>query len=115
MEEIRRNLADDPIGYLLVVDEERRPIGWVDPIDLPATGPLARELATPMSPFLEPQTTLKDALSMLLGADVQAGIVIDPDQRVLGSVTVDAITEVMRTKGQRRGPRHDPAGPDESR
>lgn len=115
VEEIRRNLADDPIGYLLVVDEERRPIGWVDPIDLPATGPLARELATPMSPFLEPQTTLKDALSMLLGADVQAGIVIDPDQRVLGSVTVDAITEVMRTKGQRRGPRHDPAGPDESR
>jgi osmoprotectant transport system ATP-binding protein len=113
--EIRRNLADDPIGYLLVVDEERRPIGWVDPIDLPATGPLARELATPLSPFLEPQTTLKDALSMLLGADVQAGIVIDPDQRVLGSVTVDAITEVMRTKGRRRGPRHDPAGPDKSR
>ena len=99
---IPHDLDDDPIGFLLVVDDDDRPIGWVDPVDLPATGSLDPELASPMSPLLEPQTTLKDALSMLLGADVQAGIVVDPAGRVIGVVSVEAISEVMRAQRPRR-------------
>jgi CBS domain containing-hemolysin-like protein len=49
-------------------------------------------MASSTSPLLSPHTTLKDALSMLLGEDVQAGIVVDHAGAVLGLVTVDMIT-----------------------
>ena len=95
-----RRLAADPFRYLLLVDERDRPIGWVDPRHLPAVGTLTDDMASPMSPLLEPRTTLKDALSMLLGADVQAGIVVDGGGRVQGVVTLDAIVEELRAPAE---------------
>ena len=47
-----------------------------------------------MSPLLAPETTLKDALSMMLDADVQAGIVVDRDGRAVGLVTTDMIGDL---------------------
>ena len=91
----RRSLAD-PFHFLLLVDGADRPIGWIDPEDLPAGGPLTEEMAVPMSPLLNQRATLKDALSLLLDADVQAGIVVDRHGRTLGLVTVEMIAEVMR-------------------
>jgi CBS domain-containing protein len=52
-----------------------------------------------MSPLLEPETTLKDAFSMLIEADVQAGIVVDPAGRVRGFVTTDGIERQLRDRG----------------
>jgi CBS domain-containing protein len=49
-----------------------------------------------MSPLLDRRTTLKDALSLLLDADVQVGIVVDRAGKVLGLVTADMIAERMR-------------------
>ena len=49
-----------------------------------------------MSPLLNRRTTLKDALSLLLDADVQAGIVVDRNGAVIGLVTADMIAERMR-------------------
>ena len=49
-----------------------------------------------MSPLLNRRTTLKDALSLLLDADVQAGIVVDRSGAVLGIVTADTIADLMR-------------------
>ena len=92
----RRRLAAAPFSYLLLVDDEDRPIGWVDEAHLPAGGPLSEGMASPMSPLLGPRTTLKDALSMLLDADVQAGIVTDPSGRVRGIVTLDAIVDELK-------------------
>jgi len=94
----RARIAADPLasGYLLLVDDDDRPIGWIGDHDLPANGPLTAERAVPMSPLLEPETTVKDALSKLLGADVQAGIAVDHGGRVLGIVTVEGIGDLMR-------------------
>ncbi len=50
-----------------------------------------------MSPLLNRRATLKDALSLLLDADVQAGIVVDRTGAVLGIVTADTIAERMRS------------------
>ncbi len=47
-------------------------------------------------PMLEPSTTLKDALSMMLDADVSAGVVVDRHGRVLGLLTYDAIAAALR-------------------
>ena len=96
--EARRRVLADPFHYLLLVDEQRRPIGWIDQNDVPTTGTLDAALAIPMSPLLDPRTTLKDALSMLLDADVQAGIVVDRAGAVVGLVTVDMIAEWLRDR-----------------
>jgi osmoprotectant transport system ATP-binding protein len=93
--EARRRAAENPIGFLLLVDPANRPIGWVPASSIP-DGPLAEDLAVPMSPLLNRRTTLKDALSLLLDADVQVGIVVDRAGAVLGLVTVDMIAERMR-------------------
>jgi CBS domain-containing protein len=55
------------------------------------------------SPLLDRRTTLKDALSLMLDADVQAGIVADRRGRALGIVTVEDISTWMRDTGT-RGP-----------
>ena len=93
----------DPFPYLLLVEQDGRPIGWLVEGDIPTTGTLTGALAVSMSPLLDRRTTLKDALSQLLGADVMAGIVIDAQERVLGLVTADMIAERMReTAGDAR-------------
>jgi osmoprotectant transport system ATP-binding protein len=94
--EARKRAWSDPFRYLLLVDEQRRPIGWVDERQIPKDGTLSESMAFSMSPLLNRRTTLKDALSMLLDADVQAGIVVDRSGAVLGLVTADMIAERMR-------------------
>ena len=89
--EARRRAAADRFGYLLLIDAADHPIGWIEGRDLPAAGHVEAAMAVPMSPFLEPETTLKDALSMLLGADVRAGVAVDAGGRLLGLLTVDDI------------------------
>ena len=91
----RSRVAADPFGHLLLVDTDDRPIGWLDPRQLPVSGTFEASMAVPMSPLLEPETTLKDALSMLLDADVQAGIAVDAEGRVLGLLTVDVIAGLL--------------------
>jgi CBS domain-containing protein len=52
--------------------------------------------ASPSSPTLQPESTLRDALSAMLGSSVQLGVVVDEAERVLGVISVDAISDVMR-------------------
>jgi osmoprotectant transport system ATP-binding protein len=92
----RQRLTKEAFPYLLLVDKADRPIGWVRDRDLPASGAINESLAVPMSPLLGRRTTLKDALSLLLDADVQIGIVIDRTGAAIGLVTVDMISERMR-------------------
>jgi osmoprotectant transport system ATP-binding protein len=92
----RRWAAADPLGYLLLVDEAKRPLGWVARDDIPEQGTLSEAMANPSSPHLNKRTTLKDALSMMLDADVQTGIVIDRTGAVQGLLTIDAVADKMR-------------------
>jgi len=94
--EARARTFADPFPYLLLLDPSDRPIGWVNQRHIPGTGTLAPSLATPMSPLLDRRTTLKDALSMMLDADVQTGIVVDRAGRLRGVLTVEAIAAVLR-------------------
>jgi len=103
--EARRRLGAESSRYLLLVDEGDRPLGWVDEEDLPASGPITADLASPMSPLLGPRTTLKDALSMLLDAGVQSGILVDAEGRVDGLIGLDAIiAELQAPVGDSRAP-----------
>ncbi len=92
----RSRALESDVPYILMLDAEDRPIGWVAAATCPVSGPLNPELATAMSPLLDRHTTLKDAFSMLLAGDVQAGIVIDGRGAYQGIVTADVIAERMR-------------------
>ena len=91
----RRTLAD-PFQYLLLLDADDRPLGWVDERRIPADGRLDAALVETTSPLLDRRTTLKDALSMLLDGDVQAGVVVDRRGTYRGIVNVEQIAAYMR-------------------
>jgi osmoprotectant transport system ATP-binding protein len=91
----RRVAAEGTFRHVLVTDAGSRPIGWVHR-DALTSGIVTAEQVESTSPLLDRRTTLKDALSMLLDADVQAGLVTDRTGAVRGMVTVDSITALMR-------------------
>ena len=91
-----RALEVSDFPYVLLVDEAGRPIGWLDHERLRAEGTLTAEMVVSESPLLALRTTLKDALSQMLVADVMAGIVVDENERAIGLVTVDQIASALR-------------------
>ena len=75
----------------------REPAARLDRLVRPGRdGPIDPGAATPGAPTVEPETTLRDALSALLGSSVQLGVVVDDHERVIGLVSVDAIGERLR-------------------
>ena len=94
--EARRRALADPLPYLLLVDGQDRPVGWLRDVEIEGDGVLTEAMAIPMSPLLSPEMTLKDALSMMLDADVHTGIVVDRAGRVTGLVTTDILGEFLR-------------------
>ena len=105
--DVRRRLDRvEELDYALLVDDRDRPLGWIDQADLTGDGPIDADAATPGAPTVERETTLRDALSALLGSSVQLGVVVDERERVLGLLSVDAISDVLRAAGRREAPRH---------
>jgi len=95
--EARRRVDASPeVDYALLVDEQHRPLGWIGVRELDGSGTIAPDEATPGAPTVQPETTLRDALSALLGSSVQLGVVVDERDRVLGLVSVDAIGDRLR-------------------
>jgi osmoprotectant transport system ATP-binding protein len=94
----RRRAADANFSYLLVVDADGRPTGWLDQARLPTEGRIATAGATAVGPLVEPETTVKDALSMLLANEVQAAVVAGRDGKPLGLITVEGIGIALRPR-----------------
>ena len=88
----------------LLVDDQGRPIGWIDQHDLAGDGPIDPEAAMPGAPTVQPESTLRDALSTMLSSSVQLGVVVDDRDRVLGLISVDAISEALRAPVERPQP-----------
>jgi osmoprotectant transport system ATP-binding protein len=92
--EVARRLGSD--GYVLLVDAERRPLGWLSAGDLANGRPLEPDAAVPGPMPLQPETTLRDALSTMLASSVQLGVVVDHDDRLIGLISVEQISETLR-------------------
>jgi osmoprotectant transport system ATP-binding protein len=107
----RRRALADPLPYLLLVDDHERPVGWLRDVEIEGDGVLTESMAIPMSPLLSPETTLKDALSMMLDADVHTGIVVDRTGRVSGLVTADSIGGFLRETAVRATPAPEQGAP----
>jgi osmoprotectant transport system ATP-binding protein len=91
----RARLASDT-SWAVVTDAGRRPLGWVAAHDLAGDGTVRQELADPGSVLLQPESTLRDALSAMLASSVQLGVVVDEHDQLLGVVSVAAISATLQ-------------------
>jgi len=82
-------------AYVLLLDPERHPIGWINLARLGDDATLAAEHADPSSPFFTRRTRLRDALSALLASGVRTGVVVDEEGRYTGAFTIDEIGQVL--------------------
>src|SRR6266542_2484187 len=73
-----------------------RPAGWLSRKELDRPGPLGAERAGTPEPLLDRESTLRDALSAMLGSAVQEGLVVDERGRLLGSLSIEAVSSVLR-------------------
>jgi osmoprotectant transport system ATP-binding protein len=110
--DLRGRLATAGVAYALLVDAAHRPLGWITADDLqrshsqptaerasgtqPADGVLTAEMASPGSTPVEPESTLRDALSVMLASSVQLGVVVDRRGGVLGVIGVDQISALLQ-------------------
>jgi osmoprotectant transport system ATP-binding protein len=91
---VRRRAGDAP--WVLLLDRAERPQGWLNPAQL-RTGTLAADAVDPSSPIVTFETTLRDALSMLLASAVQTAVVVDEHGRYAGVLTLDALGTAFRS------------------
>jgi osmoprotectant transport system ATP-binding protein len=94
--EVRAKLAapEVEIPYPLLVDSERRPLGWLSERDLGADVVPGRP-DSPLGPVLELDDVMRDALADLLQHETQYAPVIDHSGRIAGVLSVEIISEFL--------------------
>jgi osmoprotectant transport system ATP-binding protein len=98
--EVLASLRGSDKGAVLVLDEARRPIRWLD----------GRELAREDVPFanaghaaeaiVQPHTTLGDALNEMLTSKVGCAVVVDESGAYLGTVDFATVSREIQTMRQ---------------
>ncbi|MEA2025548.1 MAG: ABC transporter ATP-binding protein [Chloroflexota bacterium] len=96
--------ADAEQPFVLLLDDDERPLGWIEISDMPPGGRISQADADPMSPLLDRRATLKDATSRLLDEEVRNGVVVDRDGRVLGLLTLRAVMQWLQDDRSREVP-----------
>ncbi|HEX5984240.1 MAG TPA: ATP-binding cassette domain-containing protein [Solirubrobacterales bacterium] len=94
--EVRAKLEapDVEVPYPLLVDGERRPLGWLSERDL-AAETVPRQADSPLGPVLEGDDVMRDALADLLQAQSQYAAVVDRRGRIEGVLSVEIISEFL--------------------
>jgi osmoprotectant transport system ATP-binding protein len=94
--EVRAKLASPEveIPYPLLVDGERRPLGWLSERDLAAEVVPSRP-DSPLGPVLERDAVMRDALADLLQGESQYAPVVDHRGRIAGVLSVEIISEFL--------------------
>jgi osmoprotectant transport system ATP-binding protein len=92
--EVRAKLADAEIPYPLLVNEERRPLGWLSQRDLESEYVPARA-DSPLGPLLETDDIMRDALADLLQEQSQYAAVVDSRGRIAGVLSIEIISDFL--------------------
>jgi osmoprotectant transport system ATP-binding protein len=98
--EVRAKLAGAEVPYPLLVDSERRPLGWLSERDLAAETVPARP-DSPLGPRLELDDVMRDALADLLQGEAQYAAVVDAGGRIAGVLSVEIISEFLASPAAR--------------
>jgi osmoprotectant transport system ATP-binding protein len=92
--EVRSKLHGAEVPHPLVVDAERRPLGWMSDADL-ARDTVPERPDTSPDPVLEVDDVMRDALSDLLQAETRYAPVVDAQRRLAGVLSVEIISEFL--------------------
>ena len=95
MASARHRLAEDS-GWALVLDAGDHPVGWVGADALAGRGSVQAEAAGTDVTLLQPESTLRDALSAMLASSVQLGVVVDERDVLLGVLSVSTISATIQ-------------------
>jgi osmoprotectant transport system ATP-binding protein len=92
--EVRAKLDGAEVPHALVVDSDRRPLGWLSESDLQADTVPHRPDSGP-EPILELDDVMRDALADLLQTETQYAPVTDGQGRIAGVLSVEIISEFL--------------------
>jgi len=94
--EVRSKLDRAEISHALVVDSDRRPLGWLTDADLGAEI-VPKKPGTSPEPILELDDVMRDALSDLLQAESLYAPVVDGSGKLAGVLSVEIISEFLNS------------------
>jgi len=94
----RRRALEAESEWLVLLDERDAPLGWVRATDLAEDQRLSVDHVDASSPLVHHETTLRDALSMLLTSAVQTAVVVDERGRYSGTLTLDELGLAFRSE-----------------
>jgi osmoprotectant transport system ATP-binding protein len=92
--EVRAKLEGAEVPYPLLVDGERRPLGWLSERDLEAQEVPERP-DSPLGPVLDLDDVVRDALADILQGGAQYAAATDRDGRIAGVLSVEIISEFL--------------------
>jgi len=98
-DEVRRLLEGSDKSAVLILDEQRRPITWINAEHLQRTGDhrSLSEIGLPTEAVVQPNATLSDTLNEMLTARYSTAIVVDSSNAYQGIVDIDTINESVRS------------------
>ena len=94
--EVRRNLEGAEVPYALLVDSDRKPLGWLSARDL-ERDIVPREPGSGADPVLDLSDVMRDALSDLLQAETHYAPVVDGAGRIAGILSVEIVQEFLNS------------------
>jgi osmoprotectant transport system ATP-binding protein len=95
--EVRTKLEGAEVPHALLVDSDRRPLGWLSDRDLAqVTVPATPDTAA--DPVLDLDDVMRDALSDLLQAETLYAPVVDGDRRIAGVLSVEIVSDFLSSR-----------------
>jgi osmoprotectant transport system ATP-binding protein len=92
--EVRAKLEGAEVPYPLLVDADRKPVGWLSERDLKGERVPERP-DSPLGPVLELDDIVRSALADILQNGAQYAVVVDGQGRVAGVLSVEIISEFL--------------------
>jgi osmoprotectant transport system ATP-binding protein len=94
--EVKAKLEGAEVPHPLLVDSERRPLGWLSSRDLEQETVPAKPGAA-VDPLLEREDVLRDALSDLLQAESLYAPVVDGQGRIAGVLSIEIVSDFLNS------------------